>query len=51
LTAVRGKQDSKGRWLLEYDYSGKTWVDFGPKKSPNKWVTIRAVRALQNTAS
>ena len=33
-------------WLLEYDYTGKTWVDFGLKKQPNKWVTLRALRLL-----
>jgi hypothetical protein len=47
LALIRSKQDSKARWNLEYDYAGKTWVDFGPKKAPNKWVTLRAVRALQ----
>jgi hypothetical protein len=44
---VRSKQDDQGRWSLEYDYSGKMWVDFGKKKEPNKWVTLRALRALQ----
>ena len=44
LTLVREKQDEQGRWALEYDYAGKTWVDFGPKKQPNKWVTLRAWR-------
>ncbi len=43
---IYDKQDAKGRWLLEYDYAGKTWVDFGAKKQPNKWVTLRALRAL-----
>jgi len=47
LKIIREKQDSQGRWLMEYDYSGKTWVDFGPKKQPNKWVTLRALRVLQ----
>ncbi len=47
LTIVCEKQDSKGRWPLEYDYTGKTWVDFGPKKQPNKWVTLRALRVLR----
>ena len=47
LALVRAKQDSQGRWPLEYDYAGKTWVDFGPKKQPNKWVTLRALRALK----
>jgi hypothetical protein len=46
LNLVREKQDSNGRWALEYDYTGKTWVDFGPKKQPNKWVTLRALRVL-----
>jgi hypothetical protein len=47
LDLVREKQDAKGRWLLEYDYGGKTWVDFGEKKQPNKWVTLRALRVLK----
>lgn len=44
---IREKQDSKGRWSLDYDYAGKTWSDFGPKKQPNKWVTLRAMRVLK----
>ena len=47
LAVIRDKQDAQGRWPLEYDYSGKTWVDFGPKKQPNKWVTLRALRVLK----
>lgn len=47
LALIRAKQDSQGRWALEYDYTDKTWVDFGPKKQPNKWVTLRALRALK----
>jgi len=50
LTLIREKQDAQGRWLMEYDYAGKTWVDFGAKKRPNKWVTLRALRALKSTA-
>jgi hypothetical protein len=44
---ILSKQDAQGRWLLEYDYTGKTWVDFGSKKQPNPWVTLRALRALK----
>jgi len=51
LDLIRGKQDGLGRWALEYDYSGKTWVDFGPKKQPNKWVTLRALRVIKDLAS
>jgi hypothetical protein len=48
LDLIRRKQDEQGRWALEYDYAGKTWVDFGPKKQPNPWVTLRARRVLKN---
>jgi hypothetical protein len=48
LELVRSKQDAEGRWALEYDYAGKTWVDFGPKHEPNPWVTLRAMRVLKN---
>ncbi len=47
LELIRQKQDDHGRWLLEYDYIGKTWVQFGEKKQPNKWVTERALRVLK----
>jgi hypothetical protein len=47
LALIRNKQDEHGRWALEYDYKGKTWADFGEKKQPNPWVTIRAMRVLQ----
>jgi hypothetical protein len=50
LAIVREKQDSSGRWTLDYDYAGKTWVDYGPEKQPNKWVTLRALRALKAAA-
>jgi len=46
LKIIREKQDKQGRWLLEYDYTGKTWTDFGEKKQPNKWVTLRALKVL-----
>lgn len=47
MQLIRSKQDPQGRWSLEYDYAGKTWGDFGPKKMPNRWVTLRALRVLQ----
>lgn len=47
LTILQDKQDANGRWALEYEYTGKTWVDFGAKKQPNKWVTLRALRVLK----
>jgi hypothetical protein len=47
LALVGSKQDSQGRWALEYHYKGKTWVDFGVPKQPNPWVTLRALRTLK----
>jgi len=49
LELVRQKQDEQGRWALEYGYTGKTWIDFGPLKQPNKWVTLRALAVLKTT--
>jgi hypothetical protein len=43
---VEGKRTEDGRWLLEYDHGGKTWAVHGGKGKPNKWVTLRALRAL-----
>lgn len=43
---ISGKQDVMGRWLLEYDYTGKTWGTYGEKGKPNKWVTHRALKVL-----
>ena len=48
LKLIHEKQDAHGRWLLEYDYAGKSWENFGAKKQPNKWVTYRALRALKS---
>jgi hypothetical protein len=47
LQLIREKQDAQGRWALEYNYTGKTWVDYGPKKQPNPWVSLRALKVLQ----
>jgi hypothetical protein len=48
LALIASKSDESGRWPLEYHYHGKMWpgVSFGRKGKPNKWVTIRALRAL-----
>jgi len=44
---ILSKRDDRGRWPLEYSYQGKTWFDLGRKRAPNKWVTLRARRALR----
>ena len=47
LSIIRDKQDSQGRWMMEYNYSGKMWLEFGSKKQSNKWVTLRVLRVLK----
>jgi hypothetical protein len=51
LKFIVAKQDNAGRWKLEYVYRDKTWVNFGRKSQPNKWVTLRAVRVLRRAAA
>ena len=50
IALIQDKRDDRGRWPLEYNYTGKTWVDFGPKKGANKWVTLRVAQALKAAA-
>ena len=50
LELIRSKQDGEGRWPLEYNYDGKTWMRFGKMKEPNPWVTLRALRVLKAAA-
>ncbi len=46
IELILQKQDADGRWKMEYDLAGKTWVNYGPTKQPNKWVTLRVLRVL-----
>lgn len=47
IQLIEDKVDEQGRWALEYDYAGKTWCDFGKKKEPNPWVTLRVLKVLK----
>jgi hypothetical protein len=51
LDLIREKQGQDGHWPMDYDYTGKTWVDFRQKKQANKWVTLRAAWVLKNYRS
>ncbi len=52
LDLIREKQDKNGRWSLDNDYfhTHKMWVTYGPVGKPNKWVTLRALRVLNQAA-
>jgi hypothetical protein len=39
------KQMADGRWPLDRTLS-RTWASFGRRGQPNKWITLRALRAL-----
>jgi hypothetical protein len=43
---VLSKQTAQGRWINQYAYNGKTWVDFERQGQASKWVTLRACRVL-----
>jgi hypothetical protein len=41
------EQDDQGRWPLQNSLKGKMWIDIERQGQPSKWVTLRALRALQ----
>ena len=49
ITTILEGQDEQGCWTLGFGYAGKTWLDFGPLKQPNPWVSLRALRTLKLT--
>jgi hypothetical protein len=44
LEATRGRD---GKWLLKDSFNGKMWVDIEVKNKPSKWITLRAMKALE----
>jgi hypothetical protein len=46
---VLAKQNERGRWKLEYAYTGKMWADIEKKGATSKWVTLRATRVLKGS--
>ncbi|MFC2004937.1 hypothetical protein ACFLUY_01790 [Chloroflexota bacterium] len=47
LNYIKGKQDSQGRWRMEYSLNGKMWADIEKKGQPSKWITLRALNVLK----
>ena len=50
IDLVKSKQNAEGKWLMEYTYNGKTWVDIEEKRQPSKWVTYRALSVIKKYA-
>lgn len=44
---VLSKQDEQGRWVLEYSYRSRMWINIEKLGKPSKWVTLRALRVLK----
>jgi hypothetical protein len=47
LESLLRKQDTQGRWNMEYSLNGKMWSDIEKKGQPSKWITLRAIRVLK----
>jgi hypothetical protein len=47
IELVLDKQDAAGRWRNEHAYERLTWVPVERRRSPSKWVTLRACRVLR----
>lgn len=48
---ILDKQDAQGRWKLHNGLNGKMWIDIEKRGKPSKWVTLRALRVLQQCIS
>ncbi|HEY1296869.1 MAG TPA: hypothetical protein VGJ60_27645 [Chloroflexota bacterium] len=51
LEWLLSKQDPHGRWINEYAYNHKTWINVDRQGAPSKWVTLRACRAVKLASS
>ena len=47
VQVVVDKRLSSGAWALEHPLAN-AWADFGAQGAPNKWLTLRALRVLEN---
>ena len=47
LDILRGRRRADGRWAAAAQYAGQTHVTYPRAGEPNRWVTLRALRALR----
>jgi len=47
IDLVISKQGSQGRWTLETTFNGRFLVNIEQKDKPSKWITLNALRVLQ----
>jgi hypothetical protein len=51
LDLIRGKQQSDGRWLLDFSETKRAWIQLDEEGTPSKWITLRALRTLRDSKS
>jgi len=47
---VAARRDAQGRWKLGSTFNGRFVVDIEAKGQPSRWITLRALRALNARA-
>lgn len=47
VALIESRQDKNGRWVNQYAYNAKTWIDIEKQGAPSKWVTLRACTVLR----
>jgi hypothetical protein len=47
IDLVLSKQNSKGRWILEKSFNGRTQTNIERKSKESKWITLFALRVLK----
>jgi hypothetical protein len=51
LELVAARQDVDGRWKLQDTFNGRFVVDIEAKGEPSRWITLRALRVLNDSAA
>jgi hypothetical protein len=51
LDLVASKQDTEGRWKLQDSFNGRFVADIEAKGEPSRWITLRALRVLNDAAA
>ena len=49
LDLLKSKQDETGRWKLEHSWNGRMLVRIEREGEASKWVTLKALKVLQNS--
>ena len=47
IELLQAKQDLSGRWMLEYEYRGKTFFRLESVGRSSRWNTLRALRVMR----